>query len=70
MSESVQTKILAILSPTEWLTRSQLAKALGRPKALASNDISMLERLVRDGKAEKRPKAYHGVQTRWEYRKL
>lgn len=67
---TVRDRLLDILSD-RWQSRGEIATRLGRPKpVLASHDLNTLNALVFMGKAEKRTTTYHGVQTRWEYRKV
>lgn len=70
MKATVESRLLAILSCDDWKSRKQIARELGRPRGLASNDIHWLNVLVRAGKIERAAYDYREMQRCWQYRKV
>jgi hypothetical protein len=51
-----------------WLTRQEIASAIGRPARLTPHDIDLLETLVTAGRVEKSERQTGVVQTAYIYR--
>lgn len=65
----LESRILEIIEgATDWLTRVQISKELGRPGGIQPNDIAALDRLTALDLIESRTIPRGAVAIRWQYR--
>lgn len=66
----LERKVLQVIKEAagDWLTRSEVAKLIGRPGGVQPNDIAALEKLVMLELVEARQTPRGAVAMQWEYR--